>query len=70
MDFIRNRLFISTSLPEAELVRAVAHKTGVPEAEVQNLFTNLNRVQEVDMLDDVSLIAVSNMIDEFYVKAQ
>jgi len=52
------------------LVRAVAHKTGIPEIEVENLFSNLNRVQEVNTLDDVSLVAVNNMIDEFYAKAQ
>jgi hypothetical protein len=70
MDFIRNKLYIQTSLPQEELVRAVAHKTGIPEIEVENLFSNLNRVQEVNTLDDVSLVAVNNMIDEFYAKAQ
>ena len=70
MDFIRNKLYIQTSLPQEELVRAVAHKTGIPEIEIENLFSNLNRVQEVNTLDDVSLVAVNNMIDEFYAKAQ
>jgi hypothetical protein len=70
IDFIRNKLYIQTSLPQEELIRAVAHKTGIPEIEIENLFSNLNRVQEVNTLDDVSLVAVNNMIDEFYAKAQ
>jgi len=70
MEFLRNKLFISSSLPGDEMVKTVAHKTGIPEREVEELFRQINRVPEVDELDDASLMSLSTSIDDFYEKAQ
>src|SRR5207344_176406 len=70
MEFLRNKLFIATSLPADEMIKTVTHKTGMPEREVAELFRQINRVPDVDELDDASLMSLSNLIDDFYEKAQ
>jgi hypothetical protein len=70
MEFLRNKLFIATSLPADEMIKTVTRKTGMPEREVAELFRQINRVPEVDELDDASLMSLSTLIDDFYEKAQ
>ncbi len=67
-EFLRNKFFIDTNLPAAELIEAVSLKTGVGTEETRSIFSNISEIQKKQNITKNELIIFFGEIENFIKK--
>lgn len=69
LDKIRKHFFIRYEPKDNEFHQRLAQKTGVPKADITNLFRLIQSIQQAKQIDESSLLALNQQIENFW-KAQ
>lgn len=69
LDYIRTRYNLPVTTPDEGFAERLAYKTGYPREALQELVTDINRLQEDVYLTDEELLAFNRKIDLFYKQA-
>jgi hypothetical protein len=70
LEYIRNRWGLSTTEFTSEFKEKLTAKSGVHRMEVEQLFTQIERIQKAKQVDEEALLQLSRWIDDFYVKSR
>jgi hypothetical protein len=66
LDHIRTRYNLPVTTPDEEFVTRLSYKTGYPREPLQELVSDINRLQADVPLTDEELLSFHRKIDEFY----
>lgn len=66
LDHIRTRYNLPVTTPDEEFVTRLSYKTGYPRESLQELISDINRLQADVPLTDEELLSFHRKIDEFY----
>jgi hypothetical protein len=70
LEYIRTRFYMETKTRDAQFVKRLAQKSGVPEAEVGALMNYITQLEQMQGLSEASLLQLNLMIDDFYTKSK
>lgn len=66
LEHIRNQYFISTTSLTDDFTAMLSRKSNVPYETVQRLMETINKVQQMDKVDDGALLSLNQQIENFY----
>ena len=68
-EHIRNKYFLNTNVANKEFVSTLSRKSGVPLEQVETLYHAIAHTQQVEDINDYQLLALNQLIQDFYKKA-
>lgn len=66
LDHVRTRYNLPVTTPDAGFIERLSYKTGYPKEQLQDLVTDIQRLQIEPSLTDEELLAFNRKIDTFY----
>lgn len=66
LDHVRTRYNLPVTVPNREFVERLSYKTGYPREPLQELVSDIQRLQEANAWTDEELLAFHRKIDQFY----